>query len=199
MNTRSGLWKEISGSNKVDSSFCPPSPGRLPARVQTQVVLALIHEAIAHMTGPIIKLGDASFAFERIANSLESSTGLNGAVGVLDSAPVAVAVLTLDFRILSCNRAMADLLGYETSDLVGRATRDFVDKKGRSFSNVNLRARLRAGNQAEWRGRIVRRNGTVRAIRSLLWPIRAGNAGRIWGCGVIDFPLDRRRLGQVTA
>jgi len=187
-------FQKISGNKYPDSILYSSSLSRLSGRVQTQVVLALIHEAIAHMAGPIIKLGEASFAFERIANSLENSPGPNGAAGVLDSAPVPVAILTLDFRILSCNRAMADLLGYETSELVGRATRDFVDKRGKSFGGVNLRARLRAGNQAEWRGKIVSRNGRIRAVKSLLWPIRTRSTGRVWGCGVIDFPLDQRHL-----
>lgn len=182
-------------SENVDSVSRSPSFGRSLESARLQMVLALIHGAIAHIVGPITKLGEASFAFERIANSLESSTGPNGVAGALDSAPVAVAILTLDFRILSCNRAMADLLGYDASELVGRATKDFVQTIDKPFRSVNHRARLRAGNQTEWRGKIVSRNGTIQAVKSILWPIRTRTTGRIWGCGVMDFLLDQRRLG----
>ena len=191
------------------ATFRSPSFRRLPRQVPAEMILALIHDAIAHMIVPITKIGDASSAFERIARTLEKGAlrvspraggarakgkgkKLDNWATAIEHAPVPFGLLTTDFRILSCNRAMADLLRSRQAGLIGRSAWDFVDPVDRPLRADDLRGRLLRGSSAEWRGKIQAGDGTRRQVHSFIWPIRLGTSAEIVACGVIDFLVNRR-------
>jgi len=192
------------------ATFRSPSFRRLPRQVPAEMILALIHDAIAHMIVPITKIGDASSAFERIARTLENGahrvsprTGGARAKGkgkrlenwatAIEGAPVPFGLLTADFRILSCNRAMANLLRSRQAGLIGRSAWDFADPADRPLRTGDIRGRLLRGSSAEWRGKIQAGDGTRREVQSFVWPIRSGTIAEIAACGVIVFPVNKRQ------
>jgi len=199
------------GADNSMATFRSPSFRRLPERVPPQMILALIHDAIAHMIVPITKLGDASPALERIARSLETlalaagtprdmkpgtrrGADLDEFTVAFEAAPVPVAVLSLEFRFIFCNSLMADFLGVPAGELIGRAARGLIDPADRPLKMDAFRDRLLRGQSVEWRGRVRGSDGRFHLVKSRLWPILSSRRTRVVGCGVMHFPLRHRKL-----
>lgn len=187
------------------TAFRSPSFRRLSDRATPEMILALIHDAISHMIVPITKLGDASPALERIALSLEGDrhpiigrVGFGGSGTLLsygeaigsaaEYAPIPVAALTLDLKVISCNSAMARLLARERSEIVGRSALDFIIGRLHRPPNADeIRRQMVRGEIVKWRGKARRGDGQLVAIRSLIWPIFAPHRSKVIACGVMDF------------
>lgn len=113
---------------------------------------------------------------------------------ILNSMPDRVAVVTLDYRFLYCNRAHAGWLGATQLDLVGRDLFDFVDDAQVARDIRQQLDRCFAGEQAEicywW-------HSAGMAMRSRATPLRTPR-GDVIGA-ILTLVEEQRLAGEIAA
>lgn len=117
---------------------------------------------------------------------------------VYEGAPVGVALVGLDGRVLDVNPALEALVGWSAEELRGRRSVEFLSPEARPDALVaRLKGALAAGApSARLDTRYVRRDGQVRWARVSATPVHTGGDTADFVLGILEDTTDEREAHQ---
>lgn len=99
---------------------------------------------------------------------------------VIEHSPIAMGIATADQGILRCNRALADLTGYDPGELVGRRLIYTVAHPDDVESVRWVGEAVMGGSAVEVRHRTLTKSGEVRFVRGSIAPMTDVNGSVRW-------------------
>jgi len=118
-----------------------------------------------------------------------------GALGqVFDEAPLGMALVGPDLRLLRVNRALCRMLGYEVSEMVGRRTTDFVHPADAPASFAAGQALVQGKrDRVSAERRYVRKDGSELWVGITAGPLRDSKGEAVCGLLMVEDITHRKR------